>query len=120
MHLLNFEPLLSMTFKNISIYTSHDIPLLFRVSDDRVVKVADFGLSRDIFNSDYYKADRTAPLPVRWMSVESLKDTKFSVKSDVVCILYNYAKGLCTHSLFLAGSVLESVLESADCSTDSY
>ena len=84
------------------------------MSDDRVVKVADFGLSRDIFNSDYYKADRTAPLPVRWMSVESLKDTKFSVKSDVVCILYNYAKGLCTHSLFLAGSVLES----ADCSTD--
>ena len=58
-----------------------------RVDHNIVVKVADFGLSRDIFNADYYKGDDKAALPVRWMAVESLQDRKFSSKSDVVSLV---------------------------------
>ena len=57
-----------------------------RVDGTHTVKVADFGLSRDLFNAEYYKGDQKAPLPVRWMAVESLRDLKFSVKTDVVGI----------------------------------
>ena len=57
----------------------------FRLDDQFVVKIADFGLSRDVYKTDYYRVeDRHRPLPVRWMAVESLTSGVFSVKSDVV------------------------------------
>ncbi|CAH1795707.1 unnamed protein product [Owenia fusiformis] len=54
------------------------------VSADIVVKIADFGLSRDIYSETYYRiTDHSKPLPVRWMAIESLVDGKFSSMSDV-------------------------------------
>ncbi|XP_067934282.1 hepatocyte growth factor receptor-like isoform X2 [Watersipora subatra] len=50
------------------------------------VKVADFGLSRDLDsfeNSHYQSNDKNAKLPVKWMSPESLTERRFSSKSDV-------------------------------------
>lgn len=56
-----------------------------RVDINRVVKVADFGLSRDLFSRDYYRVDNgKTPLPVRWMAPESLENSVFTTKSDVV------------------------------------
>ena len=50
-----------------------------------IIKIADFGLSRDIYETDYYKeGDKTRPLPVKWMSYESLEKGIYSTKSDVV------------------------------------
>ena len=49
-----------------------------------VVKVADFGLSRDIYVSDYYSLDHSAPLPVKWLAPEAIFDGVFTIKSDVV------------------------------------
>ena len=60
---------------------------LYRLDEEMIVKVADFGLSRDIYDTEYYKPeDKNIPLPVRWMAVESLppKDMRFTTKSDVV------------------------------------
>ncbi len=49
-----------------------------------VVKIADFGMSRGMCASDYYKiGSATATLPVRWMPPEALLYGKFTVKSDV-------------------------------------
>ncbi|XP_018430812.1 PREDICTED: macrophage-stimulating protein receptor-like, partial [Nanorana parkeri] len=50
------------------------------------VKVADFGLARDVFDKEYYSVRRhkNARLPVKWMALESLQTQKFTTKSDVV------------------------------------
>ena len=48
--------------------------------------VGDFGLARDIYSADYYRAGKGARLPVKWMSPESLTDNISTEKTDVVCI----------------------------------
>ena len=55
-----------------------------RVDDKLTIKVADFGLSRDVHYSDYYRVTHKVPLPVKWMAPESLHDNIFTEKSDVV------------------------------------
>ncbi|XP_034440841.1 macrophage-stimulating protein receptor-like isoform X1 [Hippoglossus hippoglossus] len=49
------------------------------------VKVADFGMARDIFDKEYYSIQdhKRAKLPVKWMAIESLQTQKFTIKSDV-------------------------------------
>ena len=52
---------------------------------DKRILIADFGLARDIYVADYYKIeDRSLPLPIRWMAIESMEIQKFTTKSDVV------------------------------------
>lgn len=54
------------------------------VDKDHHVKVADFGLSRDLYEGDYYRMEDMAyPLPVRWMSVESIFGKTYNSHSDV-------------------------------------
>jgi serine/threonine protein kinase len=50
-----------------------------------VVKIADFGLSRDMNDSDYYRMNNTKlPLPVKWMAIESINlKAVFNQKTDV-------------------------------------
>ena len=62
-----------------------------RIDENFVIKVADFGLSEDIYARNYFRQGRQgedgeAPvkLPIRWMAVESLNDGVFSEKTDVV------------------------------------
>lgn len=43
----------------------------------------DFGMTRDIYETDYYRKGGKGLLPVRWMSPESLKDGVFTTTSDV-------------------------------------
>ncbi|XP_058444154.1 protein sevenless isoform X2 [Malaya genurostris] len=50
---------------------------------ERVVKIGDFGLARDIYNNDYYRKEGEGLLPVRWMSPESLVDGVFTSQSDI-------------------------------------
>lgn len=53
------------------------------VSAERVVKLSDFGMTRPMYESDYYRFNRRAMLPVRWMSPESLEDGLFTNMSDM-------------------------------------
>lgn len=59
--------------------------MTYRVDDEMRVKVADFGLSRDIQDTDFYKLTHRQKLPVKWMALESLFKNLFTEKSDVVC-----------------------------------
>ena len=45
--------------------------------------LTDFGMTRDIYETDYYRKGGKGLLPVRWMSPESLKDGVFTTHSDV-------------------------------------
>ncbi|XP_043506683.1 tyrosine-protein kinase transmembrane receptor Ror-like isoform X3 [Frieseomelitta varia] len=53
------------------------------VGSDLVVKIADFGMSRDVYTCDYYKIGGSRLLPVRWMSPESVMYGRFTLESDV-------------------------------------
>ncbi|XP_045427956.1 insulin-like growth factor 1 receptor isoform X2 [Pipistrellus kuhlii] len=53
------------------------------VAEDLTVKIGDFGMTRDIYETDYYRKGGKGLLPVRWMSPESLKDGVFTTHSDV-------------------------------------
>lgn len=50
------------------------------------MKVADFGLARDVYDKEYYSVHNKSgvKLPVKWMALESLQTHKFTTKSDVV------------------------------------
>ncbi|XP_072757201.1 proto-oncogene tyrosine-protein kinase ROS-like isoform X2 [Anoplolepis gracilipes] len=54
-----------------------------RNRENRIVKIGDFGLARDIYKSQYYRMKREGLLPVRWMAPESLIDGIFTSQSDV-------------------------------------
>ena len=64
----------------------------FRIDDNFVIKVADFGLSEDIYCKDYFrqvlnrdiKEEGVIKLPIKWMALESLLDGVFTEKTDVV------------------------------------
>ena len=54
------------------------------VSLDKVVKVGDLGLARNVSMTDIYHTNaRDAALPIRWMAPESIRDGKFTSQSDV-------------------------------------
>ncbi|CAH1787938.1 unnamed protein product [Owenia fusiformis] len=51
--------------------------------NNMIVKIGDFGLTRDIYKNDYYRKEGEGLLPVKWMSPESIKDGVFTTQSDV-------------------------------------
>lgn len=59
------------------------------LGEDFLVRVADFGLSRDVYEADYYSGDNKTKLPVKWMSPESLEKGTYNHKTDVVRVLIN-------------------------------
>lgn len=54
------------------------------LTKDSVCKLSDFGLSRNVGTSDYYRRDgsTSAPIPVRWMAPETLDDNVSTIMSD--------------------------------------
>ncbi len=60
--------------------------LFCRIDEHFMIKIADFGLSEDIYSKTYFRqqASASVKLPVKWMAIESLQEGIFSEKTDVV------------------------------------
>uniref|UniRef100_A0A4W6CQX2 receptor protein-tyrosine kinase n=1 Tax=Lates calcarifer TaxID=8187 RepID=A0A4W6CQX2_LATCA len=52
------------------------------LNENMNVCVADFGLSKKIYNGDYYRQGRISKMPVKWIAIESLADRVYTTKSD--------------------------------------
>ncbi|KAA8584446.1 hypothetical protein FQN60_008231 [Etheostoma spectabile] len=57
------------------------------VGENLLVKIGDFGMSRDVYSTDYYRVGGHTMLPIRWMPPESIMYRRFTTESDVIeCI----------------------------------
>ena len=68
------------------------------VGKDFIVKISDFGMSRSLYESAYYRVQGTLVLPIRWMACETFYG-KFSVKSDA------WAFGVTLWEIYTLGKV---------------
>ncbi|XP_033329190.1 tyrosine-protein kinase hopscotch isoform X1 [Megalopta genalis] len=53
------------------------------VADENRVKISDFGLAQVTGKNDYYILQTDRGLPIKWYAPESIRDGKFSTRSDV-------------------------------------
>ncbi|XP_018333328.1 tyrosine-protein kinase hopscotch [Agrilus planipennis] len=68
------------------------------VVDENHVKISDFGLAQVMGPNDYYILKTSRELPIKWYALESLRDGKFSSRSDVwsfgvtLCEMFSYGE----------------------------
>ncbi|XP_052009504.1 ALK tyrosine kinase receptor-like [Xyrauchen texanus] len=56
--------------------------LLTCTGPERVAKIGDFGMARDIYRASYYRKGGRAMLPVKWMPPEAFMEGIFTSKTD--------------------------------------
>ena len=64
---------------------------LSRIDEKYNIKVADFGLSEDVYTKNYFRQDKfdnSVKLPFKWMALESLHDGIFTEKTDMVFLCH--------------------------------
>jgi len=59
------------------------------------IKIADFGMSRNLYSGDYYRIQGRAVLPIRWMSWESILLVRPSVTGQPVASSSRMGYTLC-------------------------
>ena len=61
----------------------------FRIDKNGIVKVADFGLTEDMYCTNYFRRQhsetgREEKVPIRWMAPESIENDIYNEATDVV------------------------------------
>ena len=64
--------------------------IYFRLDENLMVKVSDFGLSKYLKEGEHYKLEnKKKELPLRWMSIEAIENGLFSAKSDIASFSFH-------------------------------
>ena len=87
---IRLDGLIYMSFFILKYLSSHDREFIHRdlaarnilVGVDYTVKIADFGMSQNLYSAYYYKMGGRIRLPIHWIAYECFFG-KFSVKTDV-------------------------------------
>ena len=72
------------------------IPVFFsRIDWHGVIKVADFGLTEDMYGTKYFRRQKSETgseenVPIRWMAPESIENDIYNESTDVVSVLKLY------------------------------
>lgn len=53
------------------------------IAANNVIKISDFGMTKDIYEEEAYKKKGQGRIPVKWMAPESLYHQIYTTKSDV-------------------------------------
>eukprot|EP00053_Salpingoeca_punica_P013248 m.119480 g.119480 ORF g.119480 m.119480 type:complete len:715 (-) comp16151_c1_seq2:376-2520(-) len=82
-HYMSIQVSRAMTFLEENMFIHRDLAARnCLVSDNYVVKVADFGLARFVLD-DEYTASQGTKFPIKWAAPEVIQFARFSTKSDV-------------------------------------
>ena len=70
-----------------------------RIDTDGVIKVADFGLTEDMYGTNYFcwrksESGSEEKVPIRWMAPESIENNMYTESSDVVSTLLHVYTGV--------------------------
>jgi len=57
------------------------------VGENKLIKIADFGLMRNT-SGDIYEVKRQKKLPIKWMAPEAIKNSIYTTQSDVYVTSY--------------------------------
>ena len=61
---------------------------IYRMDHCGMIKVGDFGLTQDIYDTNYYRRGKNEAsnerVPIRWMAPESIEEDVYNEKTDVV------------------------------------
>ena len=79
------------------------------VGDNLLVKISDFGLTRDIYSNEYYLVSGTEKLlPIRWMAPESITYGRFTHETDI------WSYGILLWEIFTFGKVPHYLLSNKE------
>jgi RYK receptor-like tyrosine kinase len=65
-----------------SIIRETNLSKIYRIDDQRKVKLADNTLARDLFPGDYHCLGDSENRPIKWMALEVLQSKQYSEASD--------------------------------------
>ena len=74
---------------NYTTYTLKSLVNICRIDGNGVIKVADFGLTEDMYGTNYFRRRKSVvgseeKVPIRWMAPESIENDIYDESTDVV------------------------------------